>query len=135
MSGDQIARAALALTGVRFRLHGRDPISGLDCLGLVGCALKAAGLRPVLPRSSALRQRIGVERYFHFASDSGLAEIKGPVLAGDIILFALTGAQHHLAVATGLDGIVHAHAGLRRVVYGPPGSDWRILRVWRSTNS
>ena len=39
-----LARAAAGCLGVRFRLHGRDPATGLDCLGLLGAALVATGV-------------------------------------------------------------------------------------------
>ena len=45
MSG-ALAEAALGLLGVPFRLHGRDPATGLDCVGLVAEALRRAGRRP-----------------------------------------------------------------------------------------
>ena len=46
-SGAAIAAAARALVGVPFRLQGRDPVLGLDCVGLVGAAMRAAGYAPV----------------------------------------------------------------------------------------
>ena len=33
MSAQALAEAAAALVGSRFRLHGRDPATGLDCIG------------------------------------------------------------------------------------------------------
>ena len=38
-----IIAAARAAIGARFRLHGRDPATGLDCVGLVACAAPRAG--------------------------------------------------------------------------------------------
>ena len=34
----RVEAAARALVGVRFRLHGRDAVHGLDCVGLVALA-------------------------------------------------------------------------------------------------
>ena len=49
--GCQLAAAALYLVGAPFRLHGRDPRTGVDCVGLVLLALEGAGLRvPDIPR-------------------------------------------------------------------------------------
>ena len=47
-SGAAIAAAARALVGVPFRLQGRDPALGLDCVGLVGAAMRAAARRATL---------------------------------------------------------------------------------------
>ena len=46
MSGRALALAAESYVGASFRLHGRDPITGFDCLGLVLVALAEIG-RPV----------------------------------------------------------------------------------------
>lgn len=55
MSGAAIAAAARALVGVPFRLQGRDPALGLDCVGLVGAAMRAAGYAPMMPGDYGLR--------------------------------------------------------------------------------
>jgi cell wall-associated NlpC family hydrolase len=54
-AGERVAAAALALVGTPFRLHGRDPLTGLDCVGLAACALTMAGLTTQPPRRYALR--------------------------------------------------------------------------------
>ena len=46
-SGAAIAAAARALVGVPFRLQGRDPALGLDCVGLVGAALPSRSAKRV----------------------------------------------------------------------------------------
>ena len=54
MSAGEVAlMRARAAIGARFRLHGRDPESGLDCVGLAGHALGITGL----PSGYALRGR------------------------------------------------------------------------------
>lgn len=133
MTAAAVAQYARSLVGTRYRLHGREPGSGLDCLGLVGYALSLAGKNPVLPNAYSLRQRVGVAPLYRFAAASGLTEVNDEIRAGDIVLFSLSGAQHHLAVRLDDQTIVHAHAGLRRVVEGPAGADWRILKTWRAT--
>ena len=51
---------------------------------------------------------------------------------GDVLLTRPGPAQHHLLIALGADGFVHAHAGLRRVVcqqlvtLDPLLAQWRI---------
>jgi hypothetical protein len=50
-----LAAAALNLIGTPFRLHGRDPARGLDCVGLVAEAMRRAGFHPVPPGGYGLR--------------------------------------------------------------------------------
>ena len=57
MTGAKLARAAMALVGCRFRLHGRDPASGLDCVGVLHAALASCGRSVSLPDTYTLRLR------------------------------------------------------------------------------
>ena len=52
---EDFARAAEALAGARFRLHGRDRSTGLDCVGLVGLALADIGMPVQFPAGYRLR--------------------------------------------------------------------------------
>lgn len=129
MTGHMVARAAQALLGTPFRLHGRDSRKGLDCMGLVEAALKAAD-RPVrLPFDYALKMR-SIERFAGAALRAGLVPASGGEKAGDILLLRIGPCQFHLGII-GLDGsFIHAHAGLRRVVSSSlPEGD--ILERWR----
>ncbi len=129
-----MADAALGLVGCRFRLHGRDPATGLDCIGLVHAALTAAGCAPVPPRGYGLRN-IAIDGWLPMAAQSGLVAAHGPVCAGDILLLALGYAQHHLVIALDAENVVHAHAGLRRVVRQPRDPAGRIEAAWRVSPS
>lgn len=128
--GAVVAGAALRLIGCRFRLHGRDPATGLDCIGLVHAALAAAGAAPVAPNGYGLRN-IAVDGWLPFAAQSGLVAARGPIRAGDILLLGLGYAQHHLVIAVDGLRVVHAHAGLRRVVLQPREPTWQIDAAWR----
>jgi cell wall-associated NlpC family hydrolase len=128
--GDAVARAALGLVGCRFRLHGRDPATGLDCIGLVHAALAAAGSAPVAPYGYGLRN-IAVVGWLPFATQSGLVAARGPIRAGDVLLLGLGYAQHHLVIAIDAASVVHAHASLRRVVRQPREPAWHIEAAWR----
>lgn len=123
--GAAIAAAAVALVGVRFRLHGRDPATGLDC---VGVAMAAAGYEARAPTGYALRGGDGAG-FAAMLDAAGLRRVAaaGP---GDVMLIAAGPAQYHLAVKTGR-GFVHADAGLRRVVETPGAPSWPVLGVWR----
>jgi cell wall-associated NlpC family hydrolase len=133
MSGGELARAAERYVGAAFRPHGRDPITGFDCLGLVLMAMADIG-RPIrFPLRYALRNR-DLGRFERLPAKFGLAEVEAPFEAGDMLLLETGPAQLHLAIIAGEGGIVHAHAGLRRVVHTPFPVPWPIVRQWRLTS-
>lgn len=128
--GAALARAAAEMIGTRFRLHGRSPHYGVDCIGLVGCALEATGRKPVLPMSYSLRNSL-IDRHLAFAEMNRLEEINAPIEPGDVILVAPGPGQHHVLVAEDTRHFIHAHAGLRSVVRMPGPLAWPIERHWR----
>jgi murein DD-endopeptidase / murein LD-carboxypeptidase len=130
--GARIAAAAKQQIGVAFRLHGRSADVMLDCVGLVQVALQAAGYAARAPTRYALRGD-----YAAMASDfltaSGLVQqIRDDILCGDILLVQCGPMQNHLMIAVDV-GVVHAHAGLRRIVFTPGGIPWPILQIWRGS--
>lgn len=130
--GAALARSAERLVGIPFRLHGRDPATGLDCVGVVAAALTEIGAQPVAPSGYALRN-LGIDHWLHHAGQSGLLPAFGAIQDGDVLLIALGHCQHHLAIATAGSTVVHAHAGLRHVVHQPLQPEWRIIAKWRSS--
>lgn len=129
-AGRAVAAATEASIGSRFRLHGRDPATGLDCVGLVENCLAAAGLKLSLPSTYGLRN-VDISALLAVGECMDATDVRGPVEPGDIVLVQPGPAQHHLLVATGPDTCVHAHAGLRRVVASPLPTQWPVLRHWR----
>lgn len=130
---ERFAKAAEALAGTPFRLHGRDPATGLDCVGLVGAALGACGGQARYPQGYRLRNA-DIARWLRFGEINGLHPCTHAVLRGDILLTQPGPAQHHLLVALGGNRFVHAHAGLRRVVcqrltLAQPLMQWRLEPV------
>ncbi len=122
-----LATAAMQLVGTRFRLHGRDPATGLDCVGVVAEAMRRAGIEPVTPAGYRLRN----------ASVSGLlpfarANHFEPVGAAeaDVLLVMVNPVQPHLVVRTS-EGFVHAHAGIGRVTYLSGTLPWPATGGWR----
>lgn len=119
---DAVQRARMLL-GVPFRLHGRGP-NGLDCVGLIALvydclefAPTGYRLRNVLsPRWEALLER-------HFLRRTGPAE------TGDIIFCNAGPAQYHLGLWTG-QGLIHADAGIGRVVELPGPVPWAVRSIW-----
>lgn len=120
-----VAEAALAAVGTRFRLHGREVEHGLDCVGLVALALRDAGYAGVVP--TGYRLRGGDLREVAAVLDAGLVRGDG---VGAVIACQAGPGQLHLAVRVP-GGIVHADAGLGRVVLRPGDPPWPVLAAWR----
>jgi hypothetical protein len=62
--------------------------------------------------------------------EAGFAPADGEARAGDVALIACDAGQFHLGL-TGPDRLVHAHAGLRRVVETPIDDGFRDGARWR----
>lgn len=128
--GAAVWAAALALVGTRFRLHGRDPATGLDCVGLVAAAHRAAGHGPAwVPDRYALHGP-GEDAARRWLAAAGLVAVTGLRAAGDVALCDMGLGQLHLLLL-GPAGQVHAHAGLRRVVLMPGDVPGRLIGRWR----
>lgn len=130
MTGDELTEQAKSLVGAPFRLHGRDPATGLDCLGVFAAALAACGMSARLPNGYLLRNRI-LPQMDEYVVGSGLVPATGPIVPGDVVLVRAGPCQLHLLIAAENENFVHAHAGLRRVIYGELPADWPVLRHWR----
>lgn len=130
MSGEALASAARALVGTPFRLHGRDPRSGLDCIGVLAAAFAAIGRPARLPNGYTLRCR-DVPDFGALAAGLGLEAASGAVRTGDVLMLRPGPCQLHAAIAASTETVVHAHAGLRKVVLGPLPGNWPVLGHWR----
>jgi cell wall-associated NlpC family hydrolase len=127
VTGEDVAAAALALVGTPFRLHGRDPRSGLDCVGVLEVAL---GTQIPLPNGYALRSRTLPDVPAIMAA-LGLTDANGNTQPGDVLMLRCSPCQFHFAIAAATGRIVHAHAGLRKVVLGPLPDAWPVIGRWR----
>jgi hypothetical protein len=121
------ANAAKGLVGVRFRLHGRDPATGLDCVGVVAEAMRRAGVEPVSPAGYRLRT-VSVTGLLPFAEANHFEPVEPE--DADVVLVMVSPVQPHLAIRTP-DGFVHAHAGLGRVTCLPGALPWPAVGGWR----
>ncbi len=127
---ERFAAAAEEMVGAPFRLHGRDAVAGVDCVGLVVLALEQADVRvPPLPPYSL--RNAAYAFLPRLAEACGLARVCSTPERGDCIVTAPGPAQRHLLIATAPDCLVHAHAGLRRVVRMPWQHDAHITQHWR----
>lgn len=130
MSGEALARAAESYVGAGFRLHGRDPLTGFDCLGLVLVALGDIGKPVGFPLRYGLRN-LDSQRFLRLAESAGFVEAADLSLDhGDVLALEPGPAQLHLAIVIP-GGVVHAHAGLGRVVRTPFPLPWPIAGHWR----
>ena len=118
------------MVGAPFRLHGRDAVHGLDCIGVIAVALRAAGWVGTVPSGYALRggDADAVTARFDAVLVRGDGADAGRI--GDVLLFRVGPGQLHGAVRVA-GGIVHADAGLRRVVMRPGVPDWVPVGCWR----
>lgn len=126
----RFVEAATTFLGCRFQLHGRDPQKGLDCVGLIHVSLLAIGQTPHLPVGYKLRN-VDPSHWFEAAKNSGLVAIQSAIRSGDVILQQPGPSQHHLAIVETDQTIIHAHAGLRRVVRQELDRSAQILSQWR----
>ena len=125
-----LAHAARMLIGSRFSLGGSDPETGVDCFGLVVAALAKIG-RPAPAAPARTMRGTSIDRFVDLAGQVGLQKISGPPRIGDVLLLVPSCAQHHLAIQVNNHSVIHAHAGLRRVVQSPSPLPWPLIGQWR----
>ncbi len=128
--GERLANAAAQMIGVRFRLYGRDPRTGLDCVGLVAACLAAIGYAPTIPRGYRLRNT-AIDQWLGLAELSALHRAIGKQQTGDVILTTPGPAQNHLLIVEAPGTVIHAHAGLGRVVRQSLDAATTPLAQWR----
>lgn len=107
---------------------------GFDCLGLVLMAMAEIG-RPVHLQVRYGLRNLAPERFYRLPEQAGFIETTTPLEAGDVLLFAAGPAQLHLAIVGVEGGLIHAHAGLGRVVHTPFPLPWPVIGQWRLCDS
>ncbi len=125
-----LAEAAASFVGAPFRLHGRDPASGIDCIGLLGCSLRKAGVNHQLPIGYKLRNE-SADPWLVCASLSGLSEICDTIKAGDVLLVSPSPGQFHIMIAEHSASFIHAHIGFQRVIREPAPASISLIKHWR----
>lgn len=127
-AANRLEAAARAMVGVPFRSQGRGR-GGCDCLGLVIQVAAAAGIAVEVAPLPLRGMRLRDARVL--LMQLGLREVAFATAGvGDMLMQVPATLQLHLAIRVS-DGIVEAHAGLRRVVVRPIicGESWDS--AWR----
>ena len=126
-----IAARAVSQIGVRFKLHGRLAGHALDCAGLTAYAIQPFGNGVIVPQDYFLRGDFE-EKIETYLDNSNCIRLppETQILCGDILLLQVAASQQHLAIMSE-KGIVHAHAGLRKVVLTPLPLPWQLRAIWR----
>ncbi len=119
--------AARAGIGTRFRAQGRRVGLGLDCIGVALLAAAGAGVRLGAVPAYALGG-LHDDLLDETLLALGCRRVRRARPA-DLISFALAPGHRHLAVISEA-GIIHAHAGLGRVVEGPIPPEWPVAGRW-----
>lgn len=127
MPGNAALARARSLLGVPFRLHGRTPGTGVDCIGLVALACDRV---TEAPTGYTLRTTQEV-RWIAMLDGMGV-RIDQPEPAA-LFLLRPGPAQLHLGLWTGTS-LIHADAGVRRVVETPGPPRWPVIGIWRLNN-
>lgn len=131
-AGAQLALAGEELIGSPFRLYGRNPETGLDCVGLVTASLSKIGRIAQAPKGYALRN-VGVGQWLSLVAANGFEPCIDETRRGDLIMTRPGPGQFHLLIATGPRHVIHAHAGLGRVVRQPLDIPALVEARWRLT--
>lgn len=123
---DRLVRGARQCVGTAFRPQGRG-VGGIDCLGVILAAAKAAGIGLVARCDYSLvgGELTEVIRGLQAQGCSGIAVAHG--VAGDVLVATPAVGQIHFALLTDT-GLIEAHAGLRRVIERP----LKLEDVWQS---
>lgn len=149
MNGQSIIEAARRYEGARFRHQGRDPRTGVDCVGLavviardlgIDCVDSVTYARCPNPRNLLRVLSKSCDRISRAGGDAlaldGDSSAFGVARAGDLLIFSprRPNLPRHLAVFTGSD-MVHAVEGngIDRVVEVPISQNWRecLHSTWR----
>lgn len=130
---EAIVAAARAMLGTPFHHQGRVPGVGVDCAGLVVCALQQSGL-DVSDRAGYGRipaQGLFSQTVAEQCDAIDLADVQ----PGDLLSFAFRSDPQHIAIVVSIDPImmIHAVQTNKRVVENGLDATWRerLRGAWR----
>lgn len=117
--------AARSYLGTKFHHQGRVPGVGLDCIGVVVCALTECNI-PVVDKTGY--GRIPSQGLFEQSVDEYCDRINIEDLKeGDFMLFAWRAEAMHIAIVSNIAPltIIHAYSEVGRVVENEVDEKWR----------
>lgn len=129
---DIMVAAAHACLGTPFHHQGRAGNVGLDCIGLVIHAMRAAGYAvnddisyARSPKAGQLEEALRAHGFQKIGAED--AE------AGDVLLFRMARQPQHVGLLTSLSQFVHAYAPVGRVVESGLGETWlrRVAGIYQ----
>lgn len=131
MTGEDVVAVARQALGAPFRVQGRDPSIGLDCVGLLVYVARTFNLShqdKVSYSLSADMSRLPMELEQSSLRRLGCEDRR----SGDVLLFQLRPGHWHVGIASPV-GMIHAHLGLRRVVEHRLDAEWlsALVAVYR----
>jgi len=121
LNGARIVAVARDCIDAPFRVQGRHPATGLDCIGLIVWVGRQLDI--VLEDRRDYTLSSASEPLVAGLLGAGLLPSPDPV-QGDVVLFRFDAQRRHLGIASDT-GLIHAHAGLRRVCEHRLEPDWR----------
>lgn len=132
-SRQQLIDAARAYKGTKWRHQGRSR-TGIDCAGLIVCALKDIGIE-VPDRTDYQRRTSGQQFMAHFTKH-GIRKHPKDMAPGDVLVFREPAYPCHCAILTEKNGehfIIHAHARRKKVVEEHYAHEWldRLIAVYQ----
>ncbi len=99
-------------------------------MGLVICALAAIGRTPPRTPHYTLRN-IEAGPLLELVPKAGFRKTCGGLETGDLVILKPSPGQYHLAIAETGARLIHAHAGLGRVVVTPAPAPLLNAEHWR----
>ena len=125
-SPERVVAKARTAVGTRFRPQGRNPQTGLDCVGLATWAfdIPAETIRGNYRLGGAHFAELERELTKRFSR----AGFEGR--PADLWLCRISSRQAHLSICCG-QSFVHADARLRRVVETPGRPPWPVIAAFR----
>ncbi len=117
-----VVAAARGCLNTPFHHQGRLPGVGLDCIGLLVVAFRAAGV-DVRDRLNYAERPDGIS-LIRAIKEHGAVDVD-VFDQGDVLLFRYDHQPQHVALATSKDTMIHSFAPAGRVVETGIGSYWR----------
>lgn len=125
MNTATFVQAARSFIGTPFHHQGRLPQVGLDCAGVVVCALRKIGapVSDVAGYGRVPSQGIFEDAVMAQCEPVPLAELR----IGDLMMFAFRTEPQHIAIVSSVDPtlIIHAYESVGRVVENSFDTTWQ----------